>query len=426
MTAIVDIVGRELLDSRGNPALEVEVILEDGSAGSVIVPSGASTGTHEALELRDGGSRYNGKGLLKAVSNVTQELFEAISGMDSEDQIAIDTAMIKLDGTLNKERLGANAILGVSIAVAKATAQSYGQSLYRYIGGLYAHILPTAMMNIINGGVHADNPLDFQEFMIIPRGASSFRESVRWGAEILHVLKTELKHAGHNINVGDEGGFAPGLANADESLGFILKAIEKAGLRPGMDVAIGLDCAATELYQNQLYHYSGESINRSQKDQVNYLANLVANYPIISIEDGMAEDDWEGWAQLTQAIGKKCQLVGDDLFVTDPDRLSKGLENNIANAILIKMNQIGTLTETLQTIEMAHRGGYNTIMSHRSGESEDHTIADLAVAMNCGQIKTGSLARSDRMAKYNQLLRIEEELGTAASYAGNRFFAKFD
>lgn len=425
MTAIVDIVGRELLDSRGNPALEVEVVLEDGSAGTVIVPSGASTGTHEALELRDGGSRYNGKGVLKAVSNVTQELFEAISGMDSEDQIAIDTAMIKLDGTLNKERLGANAILGVSIAVAKATAQSYGQSLYRYIGGLYAHILPTPMMNIINGGVHADNPLDFQEFMIIPRGALSFREAMRWGVEIFHVLKAELKHAGHNINVGDEGGFAPGLANADQSLDFILKAIEKAGLRPGVDVAIGLDCAATELYQNKLYHYAGESLGRSQKDQVNYLANLVANYPIISIEDGMAEDDWEGWAQLTQLIGKKCQLVGDDLFVTNPDRLSKGLENNIANAILIKMNQIGTLTETLQTIEMAHRGGYNTIMSHRSGESEDHTIADLVVAMNCGQIKTGSLARSDRVAKYNQLLRIEEELGKAAAYAGNRFFVKF-
>lgn len=425
MTAIIDIAGRELLDSRGNPALEVEVTLEDGASGTFIVPSGASTGTHEALELRDGGERYNGKGVLKAASYASQDLFEEIKCIDSEDQLAIDTAMIKLDGTINKERLGANAILGVSMAVAKATAKSYGQTLYRYIGGLYAHVLPTPMMNIINGGIHADNPLDFQEFMIIPHGAPSFREALRWGAEISYSLKANLRHAGYNINVGDEGGFAPALADASQSLAFIMKAIEQAGLTPGRDVSLGLDCASTEFYQNGSYYYKGESCERSAVEQANYLASLVANYPIISIEDGMAEDDWNGWQQLTALLGDKCQLVGDDLFVTNPDRLHRGLTNNIANAVLVKINQIGTLTETLQTVDMAHKGGYNVVMSHRSGESEDCTIADLAVATNCAQIKTGSLARSDRVAKYNQLLRIEEELGEMARYAGNKPFAKF-
>ncbi|MGU3493129.1 phosphopyruvate hydratase [Xanthobacteraceae bacterium A53D] len=419
MTAIVDIIGREILDSRGNPTVEVDVLLEDGALGRAAVPSGASTGAHEAVELRDGDkSRYLGKGVQKAVDAVNGEIFDAIGGFDAEDQVRIDTAMIGLDGTPNKARLGANAILGVSLAVAKAAAISNNLPLYRYVGGVNARTLPVPMMNIINGGAHADNPIDFQEFMILPAGAESFAEGLRWGAEIFHTLKKGLKDAGHNTNVGDEGGFAPNLASAEAALDFVLKAIEKAGFKPGQDVFLGLDCAATEFFKNGAYNYEGEGKIRSIEEQVKYLAQLVGNYPIVSIEDGMSEDDWAGWKQLTDAIGSKCQLVGDDLFVTNVERLGRGVKEATGNAILVKVNQIGSLTETLDTVELAHTSGYRAVMSHRSGETEDSTIADLAVATNCGQIKTGSLARSDRTAKYNQLLRIEQELGSQAKYAG--------
>ncbi|MFS8038360.1 phosphopyruvate hydratase [Xanthobacter sp. AM11] len=419
MTAIVDIIAREILDSRGNPTVEVDVVLEDGSLGRAAVPSGASTGAHEAVELRDGeADRYLGKGVTRAVDAVNGEIFDAIGGYDAEDQAHIDETIIALDGTPNKARLGANAILGVSLAVAKAAAQANGLSLYRYVGGVNARTLPVPMMNIVNGGAHADNPIDFQEFMILPAGASSFAEGLRWGAEIFHTLKKGLKEAGHNTNVGDEGGFAPNLPSADAALDFVMGAIEKAGFKPGDDVFIGLDCASTEFFKNGVYAYEGEGTSRDIEAQVAYLAELVARYPIVTIEDGMAEDDWVGWKLLTDTIGDKCQLVGDDLFVTNVERLSRGIREGVGNAILVKVNQIGSLTETLDAVEMAHKAAYRAVMSHRSGETEDSTIADLAVATNCGQIKTGSLARSDRTAKYNQLLRIEQELGSSARYAG--------
>jgi enolase len=419
MTAIVDIIGREILDSRGNPTVEVDVILEDGSFGRAAVPSGASTGAHEAVELRDGDKgRYGGKGVEKAVEAVNGEIFDAISGLDAEQQVQIDETMIGLDGTPNKSRLGANAILGVSLAVAKAAADSCDMPLYRYVGGTAARLLPVPMMNIINGGMHADNPIDFQEFMILPVGADSFAEALRCGAEIFHTLKAELKKAGHNTNVGDEGGFAPNIPSADAALDFVMGAIEKAGYSAGKDVMLGLDCAATEFFKDGAYVYGGENKTRSRSEQAKYLADLVARYPIATIEDGMSEDDMDGWKELTDLVGAKCQLVGDDLFVTNVTRLEDGIKNGRANSILIKVNQIGTLTETLAAVEMAHKAGYTSVMSHRSGETEDSTIADLAVATNCGQIKTGSLARADRTAKYNQLLRIEQELGTQARYAG--------
>jgi enolase len=418
MTAITDIVAREILDSRGNPTVEVDVILEDGSMGRAAVPSGASTGAHEAVELRDGGARYLGKGVERAVEAVNGEIFEAIGGMEAENQIHIDRTMIELDGTANKSRLGANAILGVSLAVAKAAAEAAGLPLYRYVGGASAHVLPVPMMNIINGGAHADNPIDFQEFMIMPVGAPSLREAVRWGSEIFHTLKKRLKDAGHNTNVGDEGGFAPNLKSAQAALDFIMGSIEKAGFTPGEQVAIGLDCASTEFFKDGNYVYEGEKKTRDPKTQAKYLAKLAADYPIISIEDGMAEDDWEGWKILTDLVGKKVQLVGDDLFVTNSARLRDGIRMGVANSILVKVNQIGSLSETLDAVGIAHRASYTAVMSHRSGETEDSTIADLAVATNCGQIKTGSLARSDRLAKYNQLIRIEEELGSQAAYAG--------
>jgi enolase len=419
MTAIVDIIGREILDSRGNPTVEVDVVLENGSLGRAAVPSGASTGAHEAVELRDGDKkRYLGKGVRKAVDAVNGEIFDAVGGMDAETQAKIDETMITLDGTPNKSRLGANAILGVSLAVAKAAAAANSLPLYRYVGGTSARLLPVPMMNIINGGAHADNPIDFQEFMVMPAGAPTFAEALRMGAEIFHTLKSALKEAGHNTNVGDEGGFAPNLPSADAALEFVVKAIDKAGFKAGKDVMLALDCASTEFFKNGKYVYEGEGKTRSKQEQAKYLADLVARYPIVSIEDGMAEDDMEGWKILTDLIGSKCQLVGDDLFVTNVARLSHGIKNGIANSILVKVNQIGTLTETLAAVEMAHKGGYTAVMSHRSGETEDATIADLAVATNCGQIKTGSLARSDRVAKYNQLLRIEEELGAQAQYAG--------
>ncbi len=418
MTAIVDVVGREILDSRGNPTVEVDVVLEDGSMGRAAVPSGASTGAHEAVELRDGGPRYLGKGVEKAVEAVNGELFEAIGGLEAEDQIHIDRTMIELDGTPNKSRLGANAILGVSLAVAKAAAESAGLPLYRYVGGAQAHVLPVPMMNIINGGAHADNPIDFQEFMIMPVGASSIREAVRWGSEVFHTLKKSLKDAGHNTNVGDEGGFAPNLKSAQAALDFVMASIEKAGFKPGEEVALALDCASTEFFKDGNYVYEGEKKTRDPRAQAKYLAKLAADYPIISIEDGMAEDDWEGWKYLTELTGKKVQLVGDDLFVTNSARLRDGIRMGVANSILVKVNQIGTLSETLDAVETAHKAAYTAVMSHRSGETEDSTIADLAVATNCGQIKTGSLARSDRTAKYNQLIRIEEQLGRQARYAG--------
>jgi enolase len=419
MTAIVDIIGREILDSRGNPTVEVDVVLEDGSMGRAAVPSGASTGAHEAVELRDGDkSRYLGKGVLKAVDAVNVEIFDALGGLDAEDQSKIDEIMINLDGTPNKARLGANSILGVSLAVAKAAAEASGLPLYRYVGGASARVLPVPMMNIVNGGAHADNPIDFQEFMILPVGAASFSEAVRTGAEIFHTLKSALKKAGHNTNVGDEGGFAPNLPSATAALDFVMSAIESAGFKPGEDVFIGLDCAATEFFRDGAYRYEGEGVTRSPQEQAEYLAKLVADYPIVSIEDGMSEDDWDGWKAVTELVGGRCQLVGDDLFVTNVSRLSQGIKSGTANSILVKVNQIGTLTETLAAVDMAHRAGYTAVMSHRSGETEDSTIADLAVATNCGQIKTGSLARSDRLAKYNQLIRIEEELGTQALYAG--------
>jgi len=418
MTMIVDLLAREILDSRGNPTVEVDVVLEDGNLGRAAVPSGASTGSHEAVELRDGGERYLGKGVRKALEAVTNDIAEVVVGMDAQDQVAIDQAMIALDGTPNKGRLGANAILGVSLAAAKAAALASELPLFRYVGGTSARTLPVPMMNIVNGGVHADNPIDFQEFMIMPIGAASFAEAVRMGSEVFHTLKSALRSAGHNTNVGDEGGFAPNIPSAEKALDFIMAAIEKAGFGPGSDIALALDCAATEFFKEGEYRYEGERKTRSAKAQVAYLAKLAGDYPIVSIEDGMAEDDWKGWRMLTEELGGKCQLVGDDIFVTNVERLARGIAERAANAILVKVNQIGTLTETLAAVEMAHKAAFRVVMSHRSGETEDTTIADLAVATNCGQIKTGSLARSDRTCKYNQLMRIEEELGDQARFAG--------
>lgn len=418
MSAIIDIIGREILDSRGNPTVEVDVILESGAFGRAAVPSGASTGAHEAVELRDGGDRYKGKGVLKAIDAINGEIFDTISGLDAENQIAIDRMMIELDGTPNKSRLGANAILGVSLALAKAAAIDANLPLYKYVGGTTARTLPVPMMNIINGGEHADNPIDIQEFMIMPVSAGNIRDAIRMGAEVFHTLKKQLSDAGHNTNVGDEGGFAPNIGGTRDALDFIMKSIEVAGYKPGEDIYLALDAASTEFYSDGKYHLKGENKVLSAAEMVDYYAALVSDYPIISIEDGMSEDDWEGWKLLTDKIGDKVQLVGDDLFVTNPVRLADGIEQGVANSILVKVNQIGTLTETMEAVEMAHKASYTAVMSHRSGETEDSTIADLAVATNCGQIKTGSLARSDRLAKYNQLIRIEEELGQAAEYAG--------
>ena len=419
MSTIIDIHAREILDSRGNPTVEVDVHLEDGSMGRAAVPSGASTGTHEANERRDGdAARYKGKGVLEAVAAVNGEIAEEIVGFDATEQVGIDRTMIEIDGTPNKSRLGANAILGVSLAVAKAAAEFSGMPLYRYVGGTSARILPVPMMNIINGGEHADNPIDIQEFMIMPVGARDIREAVRMGSEVFHTLKKELSAAGHNTNVGDEGGFAPNLNSARDALDFILKSIEKAGYRPGEDIYLALDCAATEYFKGGKYEMKGEGKSLSIEENVEFLAGLAADYPICSIEDGCSEDDWAGWKLLTDKLGSKIQLVGDDLFVTNPRRLVEGIKAGCANSMLVKVNQIGTLTETLQAVEMAHRARYTNVMSHRSGETEDATIADLAVATNCGQIKTGSLSRSDRLAKYNQLIRIEEMLGETAEYAG--------
>ena len=419
MTAITDIHAREILDSRGNPTIEVDVILESGGFGRAAVPSGASTGAHEAVELRDGDKkRYGGKGVLQAVESVNGEIYDALSGMDAEEQLVIDRTMIELDGTKNKSRLGANAILGVSLAVAKAAAEEAGMPLWRYVGGAHSHILPVPMMNIINGGAHADNPIDIQEFMILPVTAPSIADAVRMGAEVFHSLKKALKAAGHNTNVGDEGGFAPALKSTNQALDFVMKAIEDAGYKPGEEIALALDSASTEFFKDGKYVLAGEKKTLDAKGMVKYYAKLVENYPIVSIEDGMAEDDFEGWKLITDALGGKIQLVGDDLFVTNPERLADGIKGGLANAILIKVNQIGTLSETLEAVEMAHKAGYRAVMSHRSGETEDSTIADLAVATNCGQIKTGSLSRSDRLAKYNQLIRIEEELGPVAAFGG--------
>ncbi|CAO3445432.1 Enolase (EC 4.2.1.11) [Azospirillum argentinense] len=419
MSAITEIHAREILDSRGNPTVEVDVLLESGAFGRAAVPSGASTGAHEAVELRDGDkSRYGGKGVLKAVESVNGEIFDAIAGLDGSNQRALDLAMIELDGTPNKGRLGANAILGVSLAVAKASAEEAALPLFRYVGGAFANLLPVPMMNIINGGAHADNPIDIQEFMVMPVGAESGAEAIRMGSEIFQALKKKLKDAGHNTNVGDEGGFAPNLASTEDALGFIMKAIESAGYKPGDDVMLAIDAASTEFFKNGKYELAGEGKSLAPEQMVSYWADLVGRYPIISIEDGMSEDDWEGWKALTDAIGGKVQLVGDDLFVTNPARLADGIKKGVGNSILVKVNQIGTLSETLEAVDMAHKAGYTAVMSHRSGETEDSTIADLAVATNCGQIKTGSLSRSDRLAKYNQLIRIEEMLGTAARFAG--------
>ena len=418
MSGIIDIIGREILDSRGNPTVEVEVMLDSGAMGRAAVPSGASTGAFEAVEKRDGGDRYMGRGVENAVEAVNGELFDALSGLDADDQSKIDTIMCDLDGTPNKATLGANAILGVSLAVAKAAAMDAGLPLYRYVGGVDARSLPVPMMNIVNGGAHADNPIDIQEFMIMPVRAENFREGLRMGAEVFHTLRGALKDAGHNTNVGDEGGFAPMLNSADEAMSFVMRAIEAAGYRPGEDIFLALDPASTEFYKDGNYHLDGEGRVLDSGEMTAYYQDLVDRYPIISIEDGMAEDDWAGWDALTQAIGDRVQLVGDDLFVTNPVRLAQGIEKGVANAILVKANQIGTLSETLEAVEMAHKASYRAVMSHRSGETEDVTIADLAVATNCGQIKTGSLARSDRLAKYNQLLRIEEALGPQARYAG--------
>ena len=418
MSAIVDITGREILDSRGNPTVEVDVTLESGAFGRAAVPSGASTGAHEAVELRDDDERYGGKGVMRAVDAVNGELFDVLSGMDADDQTDIDRIMVEIDGTPNKANLGANAILGVSLAVAKAAAEDAGLPLYRYVGGVSARTLPVPMMNIINGGAHADNPIDVQEFMIMPVGADSLAEAVRVGAEIFHSLKRRLVDDGHNTNVGDEGGFAPSLNSTTDALDYILRAIEAAGYKPGEDVYLALDAASTEFFENGQYVLSGEGKTLDAAGMVAYYGDLVGRYPIISIEDGMAEDDWDGWKALTEAIGNKVQLVGDDLFVTNPVRLARGIDAGVANSILVKVNQIGTLSETLEAVGMAHKSAYTAVMSHRSGETEDATIADLAVATNCGQIKTGSLARSDRLAKYNQLIRIEEQLGEVARYAG--------
>ncbi|MCE0743529.1 phosphopyruvate hydratase [Acetobacter sicerae] len=425
MSAIVDIIAREILDSRGNPTVEVEVELASGVTGRAAVPSGASTGAHEAVELRDGDkSRYGGKGVLKACENVESEIFPTLQGAESQDQIDIDNAMIELDGTPNKSRMGANAILGVSLAIAKASAAELEIPLYRYVGGPFAHVLPVPMMNIINGGEHADNPIDIQEFMIQPVGAPTVADAIRWGSEIFHQLKKSLSADGFATNVGDEGGFAPNLKSADEALTYITRAVEAAGYRPGEDVTFALDCAATEYYKDGKYALAGEGKTLDAGGMVAYLEDLTKRFPIVSIEDGLAEDDWEGWTLLTQTLGKSVQLVGDDLFVTNPVRLARGIEDGVANALLVKVNQIGTLTETLAAMEMAHRAGYKCVMSHRSGETEDTIIADLSVATNCGQIKTGSLCRSDRTAKYNQLMRIEQELATAAAYAGRTILKK--
>lgn len=419
MTAIIDIIGREVLDSRGNPTVEVDVLLESGAHGRAMVPSGASTGAHEAVEKRDGDkSRYLGKGVLNAVEAVNGEIFQTLSGFDALDQRQIDDILIELDGTPNKSRLGANAILGVSLAVARAASEAVDLPLFNYIGGINARVLPVPMMNIINGGAHADNPIDIQEFMVMPLAAPSLAEGVRWGAEVFHSLKSILKSKGHNTNVGDEGGFAPNISSADEALGTIVEAITKAGFKVGEEIGLALDCASTEFFKNGKYEMEGEKKSLTSAQMVDYLADLANKYPIYSIEDGMGEDDMEGWAQLTAALGKKIQLVGDDLFVTNPKRLAQGIKDGLANSILVKVNQIGTLSETLDAVDLAHRNGYTAVMSHRSGETEDSTIADLAVATNCGQIKTGSLSRSDRIAKYNQLIRIEEMLGNQAVYAG--------
>jgi enolase len=418
MTEIIELIGREILDSRGNPTVEVDVTLDDGSFGRAAVPSGASTGAHEAVELRDGGTRYLGKGVKNAVAAVNGEIFEAICGLDAEEQLSIDQTMIELDGTPNKARLGANAILGVSLAVARAASAAAQLPIYRYIGGANAHLLPVPMMNIINGGEHADNPIDFQEFMIMPVGADTFGEGLRIGAEIFHTLKKELFSQGHNTNVGDEGGFAPNIGSATQALDFIMKSVESAGYRPGEDVFIALDCASTEFFDNGVYNLKGEGRTLDSGEMTAYLEELSNQYPIVSIEDGMAEDDWDGWKELTDKIGERCQIVGDDLFVTNSDRLRDGIKMGVANSILVKVNQIGTLSETLDAVDIAHKASYTAVMSHRSGETGDSTIAHLAVATNCGQIKTGSLSRSDRIAKYNQLLRIEESLGHTAKYAG--------
>jgi enolase len=418
MTAIADIHAREILDSRGNPTVEVEVTLDSGAIGRAAVPSGASTGAHEAVEKRDGGTRYGGRGVREAVGAVNGEIFDALSGFDAADQLAIDRTLIELDGTPNKARLGANAVLGVSLACAKASAIELEQPLYRYVGGVFAHTLPVPMMNIVNGGVHADNPIDIQEFMIMPVGAPSVTEAIRIGSEVFHALRRKLHDAGHNTNVGDEGGFAPNLPSADAALGFVMQAIEAAGYKPGTDVVLALDPAASEFYRDGKYRLDGEGKVLDAIGLVAYYADLVDRYPIVSIEDGMAEDDWDGWSLLTQALGSRIQLVGDDVFVTNPARFKSGIERGIANALLVKVNQIGTLSETLEAVEIALRAGYGAVFSHRSGETEDATIADLAVATNCGQIKTGSLSRSDRLAKYNQLIRIEEQLGASAIYPG--------
>ncbi len=418
MSAIIDIAARQIYDSRGNPTIEVDVVLDDGSFGRAAVPSGASTGAHEAVELRDGGTKYGGKGVMQAVENVNIEIAEELHEMDALDQRGIDMAMRDLDGTPNKGRLGANAILGVSLAVAKAAAESSELPLFRYLGGPNAHVMPVPMMNIINGGEHADNPIDIQEFMIMPVGADSIADAVRVGSEIFHTLKKALSAEGHNTNVGDEGGFAPNLGSADEALGFIMKSIEAAGYKPGEDVCLALDCAASEYYKDGKYEMTGEGKSLSADEHVAYLDDLATRYPIISIEDGMSEDDWDGWKAHTEVSGGKIQLVGDDLFVTNSERLKSGIKMGVANSILVKVNQIGSLTETLEAVDMAHRANYTSVMSHRSGETEDYIIADLVVALNCGQIKTGSLSRSERLSKYNQLIRIEEQLGSSAVYAG--------
>jgi enolase len=422
MTVIADIHAREILDSRGNPTVEVEVTLDDGTMGRAAVPSGASTGAHEAIEKRDGEPRYGGRGVRQAVEAVNGEIFDALSGFDASDQLAIDRTLIELDGTANKARLGANAILGVSLAAAKAAAADLGQPLYRYVGGVFARTLPVPMMNILNGGVHADNPIDIQEFMVVPVGAASATEAIRAGSEIFHTLRRKLADAGHNTNVGDEGGFAPNLASADAALGFIMQAIEAAGYHPGDDVVLALDPAASEFYRDSTYRLDGKTLDSAALAA--YWRELVDRYPIVSIEDGMAEDDWDGWELLTRELGGKIQLVGDDVFVTNPKRLREGIERRAANALLVKVNQIGTLSETLEAVEIAQRAAWGTVFSHRSGETEDATIADLAVATNAGQIKTGSLSRSDRLAKYNQLIRIEEQLGASAVYAGRSILAR--
>ncbi len=418
MTAIIDLIAREILDSRGNPTVEVDAILEDGSSGRAAVPSGASTGAHEAHELRDGGKRYGGKGVRKAVDAVNGELLDALTGMEAEEQLRIDMLMCELDGTRNKSRLGANAILGVSLAVARAAAQAAGLPLYAYLGGPSARVLPVPMMNIVNGGQHADNPIDIQEFMIMPVGADNVADAIRMGAEVFHALKSALGKAGHNTNVGDEGGFAPNLSSADEALGFIVNAIEAAGYTPGSDICLALDPASSEFYKNGRYEMTGEGKSLDAAGMIAYYDDLISRYPIISIEDGLAEDDWDGWKQMTDALGSKIQIVGDDIFVTNTERLVRGINEGSANSILIKLNQIGTLSETLECVETAHRAGYTAVISHRSGETEDSTIADLAVATNCGQIKTGSLSRTDRLAKYNQLIRIEEMLDGMGEFGG--------